>query len=175
MAGYQWGKNNKIINKEQKCYNKNNMKKTIKVVHWNAGLTHCIRKVHTIKAMLLDTKPDITIVSEAKIFRENEEHEILIPGYKMVLLNTMDTQGFCRLAVLLKEDIQIKILTEFMDTEIASVWMKVVRRGSRKLHIGAMYRQQHLLKQSTPNASGGVENQRNRWQKFLKQWRLAGE
>ena len=128
-----------------------------------------------IEAMLLDFKPDIAIVSEANIFHENQDFELFTQGYKLVLPDTLESQGCVRLTVLIREGFQVKILKEFMDTEIASVWMKVGKKGGRKMHIGAIYRQHHLLIQPTPNASGRMERQIMRWQKFLTQWKSARE
>ena len=75
----------------------------------------------------------------------------------------MESQGCCRLAVLVKDGLQVKVLKEYMNQEIASVWLTVTRRGAKKLHIGAMYRQHHLLRQPIPNMSGEVNKQTDRY------------
>ena len=174
VDGKSWSFSNKVRNNKQRTINGNG-KKTINVTHWNLGPAHWINKKHTIEAMIFDFKPDIAIINEANIFEENKDHELYIANYKIVLPNTLESQGVCRLAVLVREGVQVKILQEYMNTEIASVWLKVTRKGSKKLHIGAMYRQHHLLRQPIPNNSGGVERQVARWQLFLDQWKRAGE
>ena len=123
----------------------------------------------------MDFKPDLAILSEANIFSENLDHELHIPGYTIILPDTMDSLNYYRLAVLVKEGTQVTVLNEYMDQEIVSIWLNVNKRGGRKLHIGAVYRQHHLLRQPTPNATGGMEHQKDRWQKFLNQWKAAGE
>ena len=57
-TGNRRGIGNKLRNRRQRSYN-GNINKNIKVVHWNLGSSHWIRKVHTIEAMLTDLDPDI--------------------------------------------------------------------------------------------------------------------
>ena len=104
-----------------------------------------------------------------------DKSQLHIPGYEMILPDTMQSLGYSRLAALVKDGVHVKVLREYMDQEVATVWLKVSKKGGSKLHVGAVYRQHHLLRQLTPNVSGGVERQKARWQKILSQWRRAGE
>ena len=156
MDGNEWYRGNKCRNKRQKCYN-GNIKKTMKICHWNLSSTHWIRKVHSIESMLFDMDPDIAIISEANILSENDDHELLILGYELILPDTLNSTGCCRIANLLKVGIKIKILNEFMDQEVATIWLKVSKTGGKKLHIGTIYRHKHLLNQPMPNTSSRLE------------------
>ena len=159
-------------NKAVKMYNGNGVK-SLKVVHWNMGSCHWIRKIAEIQILLMDTKPDITIISEANIFAENQDYEIHIPGYNLIQPKSMVSSGYSRLAVLVKEGVQVQTLEQYMDEEIASVWLKISSKGTKKIHLGAIYRQHKLIKQGTPNLSGDINLQVNRWKKFVSQWKAA--
>ena len=48
--------------------------------------------------------------------------------------------------------------------------MKVTKRGNKKLIIGGIYREQHLLKQPLPNTSDDPRLQVDRWRRQVKEW-----
>ena len=65
----------------------------------------------------------------------------------------------------------VQIMDDLMDEEIASIWLKLSRRGMRKVHLGAIYREQTLLRRPKPNNSADPDKQTARWQKLIQQWK----
>ena len=120
--------------------------------------------------MLGVKQPDIAIISEANILIQDQEHEVYIQGYKLILPKTMNTLGNCRIAVLVRVGIEVKLLDKFMNTSVASVWLKISCKGRKSLHLGACYREHKHIRQTEPNNSGELASQINRWKLFVDQW-----
>ena len=172
----EWGLTSKERNRCIKCTNGNIERKrnALKIVHWNMGPTYWRHKIHEARQLLIEFNPDICIVTEANIMVEDQDHEVMIPGYTMLLPPTMVPMGYCRMLALVKEGVEVEVIPEIMDPETATIWMKIRRRGRRNLVIGAIYREHRLLKQPKPNLSGGPRLQQSRWMKILNQWVAAG-
>ena len=78
--------------------------------------------------------------------------------------------GYSRLILLVKNGVQVSILKDIMANDTSSIWVKVIKRGHKKVVIGGIYREHTLLKQPAPNNSNSEANQKERWNKILKQW-----
>ena len=150
-----------------------NGNKLIKVVHWNMGSAHWVNIFKKIQLLLEDFNPDVAVISEANIFSENQDFDIYVPGYSLIQPKSMNSLGYSRIAVLVKSGVKVKVLDQFMDNEIASVWLRISGRGTKNLHIGTVYRQHKLLNQDLPNMSGDPAKQATRWRKFVAQWVAA--
>ena len=109
------------------------------------------------------------MISEVNIFCEDHDYEINIQGYTIIQPKSIIFLGYSRIAVLVREGVQVETMDQLMDDEIASVWLKVSGRGLKTLHIGAVYRQHKLLRQDLPNMSGEPALQNARWRKFVTQ------
>ena len=59
------------------------------------------------------------------------------------------------------------------DNDIASIWLKLTRRGSKPITIGGVYRKHRLLLQGFPNLTNYDDFQAERWSCFISQWKLA--
>ena len=92
----------------------------------------------------------------------------------MIYPGTMQTQGYARIILLVKEGVKVKKMEEFMDNQTAMIWVKLSMRGGKKpFHIGGMYRDHKLLLQQQPNRTGEPEMQRQRWSKIISGWKKA--
>ena len=91
----------------------------------------------------------------------------------MTLPKSHSELGCSRIAVLVKIGFNVKILEQFMDGEVATIWLQVSGRGLKSVTIGAIYRQFRLLRQGVPNLSGEPDRQLSRWRKIINQWRAA--
>ena len=91
----------------------------------------------------------------------------------MVLPDTMVVMKYCRLVMLIKEEINFKLEREYMDSVTASVWVSLPRRGQKKIMVGAIYREQHLLRVGIPNNTDEPREQESRWKIILDQWKRA--
>ena len=80
----------------------------------------------------------ICYITEANMDRNIQDHFKIKQGYKMIFPLTMDNPQllYSRIIGLVKKDINVKVLTEYMSQDISSIWLKVIRKGPRKLHIG---------------------------------------
>ena len=97
----------------------------------------------------------------------------MIPGYRLVLTDTMDTLKYCRLVVLVKEEINFNVEKELMDKTSATIWISIPRKGQKKVIIGAIYREQHLIRVEAPNNTDDPREQEGRWKIILAQWKKA--
>ena len=91
----------------------------------------------------------------------------------MVFPITMETQGYARIMLLVKEGVKYKVVEEFMDRHAASIWIKLTIRGGKPLHVGGIYRDHRLLLQDQPNVTGSPALQRQRWNRILAGWKKA--
>ena len=94
-----------------------------------------------------------------------------IQGYTMVQTNTMNRMKHCRLLMLVKDEMDIEILGNIMEQDLATIWIRIRRQGKKSLIIGAIYREQHQLLQSIKPSQG--ENERlqiQRWSRITDQW-----
>ena len=132
--GMNWSVTNTVKNKMTKIVN-GNIKSTIKITHWNPGSRHWVRKSVEIQQVLDTRRPDIMIISEANIFKEDDDYKLWTPGYTMIRMKSLQTLGVSRLAVLIKEGMQVKVMEEWMDPNIASAWLKIIKNG-KKMFVG---------------------------------------
>ena len=164
----------KKINKNKKMENGNGKtQKAIKIVQWNLGAKRWENKIDIIKHLIEDFDPDVACISEANLYTEVEDHLRIIPGYKLVTADTMTVMKYSRIVVLVKNEINFKIEREYMDSVTASIWLSLPRRGKKKVMIGAIYREQHLLRVGTPNNTDNPNDQEARWRVVLDQWARA--
>ena len=114
-------------------------------------------------------------MSEANIFLEDEDFETCIPGYRLITSNSLDTLGYTRMVALVKDRIQVEIEGQWMSPQVASIWLKIVKKGGRKLFLCGIYRENKLLRQQQPNLTDDEILQTDRWDQFLNQWILASQ
>ena len=160
-------------NKKTKIENGNGRRNALKIVQWNLGSKRWENKLEDIKQLIEDFNPDIVSISEANLHCEVEDYKTVIPGYTAVLPNTMLVMGYCRIVMLVREDINFKLEIDYMDSVSASIWISLPRRGQKKIMVGAIYREQHLLRVGTPNNTDDPSEQERRWKNILEQWKRA--
>ena len=153
------------------------LRHSLSIVQWNAGNKHWHRKVEELEAFVLEKNPDLFFVTEANLMSDTPEYQTRIAGYYMVLPPTMQRLKYCRIVLLVRDGIQVKILEEHMDTDLASIWVKIGQQGRKPIVVGGVYREQHLLQpgapRGTPNTTGTPMLQRERWGRVLQGWKAA--
>ena len=167
-------KTGKIRNKAVRTKNGNIfVKSVLKIIHWNGGSKLWEKKLIELEALLQETKPDICIISETNLWNTLPEVERGLPEYRLLLPRTMTELGHARLVALVKVNLPIKLMDEYMDKDTACVWMKVGKTRRNSLIIGGCYRQHHLLGKNYDNmARSEVQKEQEiRWRKFLQRWR----
>ena len=147
--------------------NRKEGRKSLKIVHWNGGAKFWTNKTEHIECMINELRPDLMFVSEANIFSHNNDYQIDIEGYKIYHPKQHYSLGYSRIILLAREELKIEIQSNLMDDDIASIWLKVVRKGARKLFICGIYREHQLLLQPDPNTTKLPEQQLKRWRTFI--------
>ena len=62
-----------------------------------------------------------------------------------------------------------------MCQNVASIWLKLCKKGGKKIFIGGIYREHKLLRQALPNDTDSEIQQTNRWSQFIQQWTAANQ
>ena len=85
----------KIKNREVRSKNGNIIPK-IKIIHWNVGARLWCNKITDIEALLLQEKPQLCFISEANLWDQVDMEDRQIPGYSIILPNTMSRLRSCK-------------------------------------------------------------------------------
>ena len=164
----------KLGNKTVKMEHGNgSQRQNISVIHWNMGSRFWTRKKEEVEAVLLQYSPDIFIISESNLLESINDYERAVPGYKILLPKTVEVQDVSRIVMLVREEMEVKIMEEYMDNTIASIWIKVGSKGRRPLLIGAIYREFRYIRQNQEDDSWTLQRQIERWETFVEKWRKA--
>ena len=171
----KWALSSKERNNLQKTKNGNIMKQ-LKILHWNLGAKLWKNKLEEIELLLEQYKPDICLISEANLWDGLDNHEREIVGHKLILPNTMATLGHARLVMVVRQEIHVKKLDEFMDNENPSIWVRVGGTTKKSIVIGGLYREHQQLGQNLGDATWMEKKvmQEERWMKMIRQWQKAG-
>ena len=165
---------NKMRNRMKKMENGNSsLRQNLTLIHWNMGAKMWTRKREEIEAVIAQYTPDVFIISESNLLETLEDYEKDIQGYQLLLPKTTEVQIVSRLVMLVRNGVEVKVMNEFMDTSLATIWIKVGAKGRRPMLIGSIYREHQFLYQHDPNLSGSPQQQNARWFKFVDKWKAA--
>ena len=114
-----------------------------KVVHWNAGSKLWENKLDIIENLLSDKKPDLCFISEANLWSHVPDYERVIPGHHLILPNTMISLNHARLVLIVRDGVNVHVLKEHMDPDIAAIWVKIASAKKHSVVVGGFYRE-HL-------------------------------
>ena len=102
-------KSTKDLNREARSRNGNGTTRSnITIMHWNLGSKRWIRKMDELEAVTIQYRPDIFAVSEANLLEATTQRDI--PGYRILLPKTSETQSISRIIVLIREGIEVEVL-----------------------------------------------------------------
>ena len=171
----QYYMSRKRKNKVIKTVNGNISKseKSLKLLHWNLGPRYWSSKTEDIQGLVDEMTPHICFISEANLFQGLDSHLSQIIGYELITTKAMSTMGYSRLVLLVKQGVNIEVQEAMMDDSVASIWLKIKRRGCKTVTLGGVYREHSLLLQGYPNTSNDPGAQTLRWKRFVDQWRAA--
>ena len=166
---------NKDRNKRIKSTNgnRNGPRNLVKIIHWNMGSRFWPRKLEEVVALIEEKDPDLLFISEANLMADLPPEQRTVRGYNLVLPNTMVQLGYTRIILLIKEDINYKLLTQFMNNSTASIWVSLGSRGRRPLTVGGLYREHSLLRKGEDNDTDSPNRQLARWNLQLEGWKAA--
>ena len=114
-----------------------------------------------------ELKPDIATIAEANYHEDLSSHMNKIQGYKAIRTLDSPLTKFSRLVVLIKDDLKYELLNHLMESEIATVWIKIPRKGKTPLIIGCLYREHKLIHKPDLIETSLEIQQVNRWGKIL--------
>ena len=165
-----WAMSSKRRNKHAKSTNGNGRRQesNLKIISWNLGPRNWINKIDDICHLMSDFEPDIAVLSEANLYLSDEAHLVNIPNYEIVTSNDYKSNGLSRLVVLVRPNLNYRIMEEIMEDDIATIWMKLPRQGKKPFILGAAYREHKLLNRPGPNMSGNFQCER--WDRIINQW-----
>ena len=140
-------------------------------MQWNLGNRFWVRKQEDIQAIVDQQNPDIMIITEANMFKEDPEHCLIIERYNIVRPLTWNNPSlnYARVVFLIKPEINFVLLEDFMEQDISAIWIKISRRGTKKLIVGGIYREHQFLKQ-IDNTSLDIRCQEDRWRRTVTKW-----
>ena len=145
-----------------------NGKNSLSICHWNLGSKKWRNKRNQIQALADQDNPDVIFISEANLDDLTPPHESLISGYNITLPKTVTRNGTARLVLLTRENLDFKLRDDLMDDVFSSIWIKILRPGSKGLLICGLYREHQYLNQDTEWSLQPAEQCR-RWAQFLRQ------
>ena len=96
-----------------------------------------------------------------------------IDGYKLLVSKSMGTHGYTRIVLLVKDGLNVHLLPDFMDSNLAMIWVRVGNKTRTPLHIGGIYRQHKLPNQGIMSQEELLTSQRERWDKMTSYWAAA--
>ena len=148
----------------------------IKVVHWNAGSRLWENKILDIETLLLEKSPDLCFITEANIWESLPDWERQIPGYFLIYPNTFKNLKHVRIVLLVKNNMNVHILNDHMDIDIAMIWIKIGTTKKSSVIIGGLYREHSQLGLDTSLTSQEkLRLQERRWDKILARWKSLGD
>ena len=107
---------------------------------------HWVNKIDEIENTIADFNPDLFLISEAYLFNNDPEYMTNINGYSITHCETFLKHKYSRLVLLIKEGMKVKMRPDLMDDQdVASIWLDLTRRGTKKVILGFIYREHKLL------------------------------
>ena len=150
------------------------MRQNITLAHWNLGSKAWQRKRLEIELVTMEYDPDILVITEANLDIRIQDYEKNIKGYDMILPRTIERRNIARIVMLVKQDIQVEVLNAFMDTEVASIWVKLGEKGKKQLVLSGIYREHRILDGDGDADTNSDKDQQERWKAYVKMWTKAG-
>ena len=126
-----------------------------------------------IEAVFIQYRPDVMIISESNLLAATPPEDSAIPGYNILLPKLANGHKVARLVVLVADGFEVKIMSQWMDTSVAAVWMKIGPKGRKPLVLGAIYSEHQYILQDQPDDSVSDTCQLERWNKFVQSWVAA--
>ena len=173
-GSYHFHRPEKERNRRRKAINGNGQaRKMITIAHWNLGAKRWQKKMEEIEILSTEKLPDLLFITEANLFDEVPDYSRYVEGYQIILPNTMEHLRYVRIILLVRNGIQVEVMTDCMEQDLSVIWVKVGRAGRRPLVVGGIYREQHLLRQGTPNLTDAMNCQEDRWNRTVLSWKRA--
>ena len=164
----------KLMNRAIKSINGNRTQfSNLNIIHWNGGARKWVNKKPEIECLLAEKNPDVCFLSEANLWDDEDFVDRDIPGYRIMLPNTLKSLKHARLIALVKSDLNANFIEDKTNKDAAMVWMKIGTSKKNSILLGGIYRQHQLLGQADLNLTNIQlqHNQEKRWVKIFNKWK----
>ena len=100
------------------------------------------------------------------------EHEQTIPGYYLILPDTMTRMRHARIVLVVRNGLVVHKMSEHMDSDLATIWDKIRTEKKNALVVGGIYREHQQLGDADKNATWLEKKtrQEKRWRRILNRW-----
>ena len=173
---YPCVQSSKLRNKSVKIVNGNrNSFKQLSVMHWNLGARHWTNKLVELEALVTGKNPDLLFVSESNLWADVSHEDMHIPGHKIYLPAAMASMKHARIVLVARAELNVHVLTDYLDSETATIWIKVGSSKNNSLVIGGVYREHLQLGKGESNDTWAVRQRKQqwRWRRIMKNWKKA--
>ena len=89
----------------------------------------------------------------------------------------MISLNHARIVLIVRDGVNVHVLKEHMDPDIAAIWVKITPSKKRSVVVGGIYREHLLLGTEDRNLSfmEKLSLQENRWKKIVNRWNHIGK
>ena len=122
-----------------------NIKNSLSILHWNLGARLWHNKVTEIQALVDEHSPDHCFISEANLQAGLPDYETNIEGYLITTPVSHEVHNMSRIVLLSKLEAQFTVERRRMNSEIASIWIKIGGKGARTTLVCGIYREHTLI------------------------------
>ena len=91
------------------------LRQNLTAIHWNMGSKNWDKKLLEIQVVIQEFDPDILIISEANMKLSLPAKLKEVEGYYMILPKTVQIQNHARLVMLIRDELEVKVLDDLMD------------------------------------------------------------
>ena len=113
----------------------NKSKTGLRLAHINLGGGFLINKVSEIERIVSDQNPHVLGLSETRFEKSQDVNQLAVDKYQIYFADTLlcPEKECSRLAVLVHEDVVVKVRHDLMNTAFSSIWLEIGFRNQRKI------------------------------------------
>ena len=164
---------NKIKHTENGNISKNKVTKCIKFLLMNKGNANFERRSDSIKHIIDELTPNIAVIDESNINKNNDDHKNEFPQYDFEH-KFENNSDITRTTMMFKKDsISYECLKQLENENIATIWTKIKITPKKSVLVMGGYRQWKLPHTANQNNSGSTQKQIERFQAIINQIKKA--
>lgn len=158
----------KSINGNIKC-NKNK----IRIMQWNKGNSLIKNTINEIRDMIEEHKPEVFIINEFNLNKDEDVNITNIDGYKLEVDNLMEKFDVNRTAMYIKNNINYTRVKEVECENESVITIKIGYKNKRKIILTGYYRQWTILHKDNDlkEKSKSISEQNERFEKQSNKWK----
>ena len=134
-----------------------------------------VNKKLELENILEEIRPDLCFISESNLWNDTTVHERQLEGHNLIMPLTMTTMDHAWIILIVKDDLEVEVVDQYMDKEVATILVKLRDTKRNSIVIGGVNREHQKLGRTDPDASR-MEiqlQQEGRWKNIIKKWKMA--